>query len=218
VIPPAAVQERAAAQEPAAVLDLAAGGAPLGRTRLVCIDGPAGSGKTTLAARLAEVTSPTTTAGAGTGRTVAVVHMDDLYDGWSALAGDRAVGLTRRIDAGILTPLAAGRPGGYRRYDWPTATFAEQHAVPVVDVLVLEGCASAQRAWAGRTALAVWVEVDRGLRTRRWLERDDDVRAAMQCRDWQADEDAWFAADGTRARARLLLSGTSAEDRSGRGA
>ena len=211
MIPPAAVQERAAAQEPAAVLDLAAGGAPLGRTRLVCIDGPAGSGKTTLAAGLAE-------AATAAGRTVAVVHLDDLYDGWSALAGDRAVGLTRRIDAGILTPLAAGRPGGYRRYDWPTATFAEQHAVPVVDVLVLEGCASAQRAWAGRTALAVWVEVDRGLRTRRWLERDDDVRAAMQCRDWQADEDAWFAADGTRARARLLLSGTSAEDRSGRGA
>jgi len=198
-------------QEPAAVLDLAAGGAPLGRTRLVCIDGPAGSGKTTLAAGLAE-------AATAAGRTVAVVHLDDLYDGWSALAGDRAVGLTRRIDAGILTPLAAGRPGGYRRYDWPSGAFAERHAVAVVDVLVLEGCASAQRAWAGRTALPVWVEVDRGLRTRRWLERDDDVRAAMQCRDWQVDEDAWFAADGTRARAGLLLAGTSAEDRSGRGA
>lgn len=172
----------------------------LGPVRLVCVDGPAASGKTTLAARFA---AAVTTGGS----TAAVVHLDDLYDGWSALVGVRAEALTRRVQADLLAPLASGRQGGYRRYDWPTATFAERHPVPVVDVLVLEGCGSAQRAWSDRTALALWVEVDRALRTRRWTERDSDARAAEQCRDWQVDEDAWSAADGTRARADLVIDG-----------
>ena len=45
--------------------------AKLGRTRLVCIDGPAGAGKTTFAARLADALVPD----------AVVLHMDDLYDG-----------------------------------------------------------------------------------------------------------------------------------------
>lgn len=183
-----------------ALVEALPAGPGLGPVRLVCIDGPAASGKTTLAARFA--TTVTTTGG-----TAAVVHMDDLYDGWSALVGARAPALTRRVEADLLVPLAAGRAGGFHRYDWPSAAFAELHAVPVVDVLVLEGCGSAQRAWADRTALALWVEVDRALRTRRWAERDDDLRAAQQCRDWQVDEDAWAAADGTRERADLVLDG-----------
>lgn len=172
-----------------------------GGTRLVCVDGPAGSGKTTLAAQLAGAL----TAGR---RSVAVVHADDLYDGWPALVGARADELTRRMDTGILTPLAAGRPGGYRRYDWPRASFAEFQPVPVVDVVLFEGCATAQQSWEEHTALAVWVEVAEPLRTRRWLARDDDSRAAQQCRDWQRDEEQWFARDRTRARADLLVDGT----------
>src|SRR5205085_5813827 len=41
----------------------------LGATRLVCVDGPAGSGKTTFADRLTEAL----------GGAAALVHMDDLY-------------------------------------------------------------------------------------------------------------------------------------------
>ena len=36
-----------------------------------------------------------------------------------------------------------------------------------------------------------------------------DERAAQQCRDWQDDEDAWFAADGTRARADVVVDGAA---------
>jgi pantothenate kinase-related protein Tda10 len=67
-----------------------------GTTRVVAIDGPAGSGKTTLAARLAgRLRSP-------------VVHMDDLYPGWDGLAE-----APLRLYEWVLQPLAAGRPGRY---------------------------------------------------------------------------------------------------------
>ncbi|MBJ7451459.1 MAG: uridine kinase, partial [Blastococcus sp.] len=50
-----------------------AAGPRLGGTRLVCVDGPAGSGKTTFAGRLA----------AALGDDAELVHMDDLYAGWT---------------------------------------------------------------------------------------------------------------------------------------
>ncbi len=182
--------------------DLAGSTLGPGRTRLICIDGPAGSGKTTLAGRLEH-------AAGRSGTTAATVHLDDLYDGWSALVGDRARELTRGIRARILNPLATGSAGRYRRYDWPSAAFAEEVEVPVVDLLVLEGCGSAQSDWSQSTALAIWVEVPPDLRTSRWLARDDDSRAAQQCRDWQRDEQAWFARDRTRQRADLLVDGAA---------
>ena len=67
----------------------------LGGTRLVCVDGPAGSGKTTFAGRLA----------AALGADAVVVHMDDLYAGWTL------TGAVARLRAGVLRPLADGRPG-----------------------------------------------------------------------------------------------------------
>ena len=57
-------------------------GAParLGPVRLVAIDGPAGSGKTTLAGALSDEL-------VGRGAKAAVLHLDDLYDGWTGLEG-----------------------------------------------------------------------------------------------------------------------------------
>ena len=57
------------------VLELARSRPPtLGDGRLVCVDGPAGSGKTTLADALRR-REPT----------AVVVHMDDLFEGWDGL-------------------------------------------------------------------------------------------------------------------------------------
>ena len=53
-----------------------------GSTRVLAVDGPAGSGKTTLGGRVCdELTSR--------GHQAVLVHMDDLYDGWTALDGSR---------------------------------------------------------------------------------------------------------------------------------
>ena len=168
----------------------------LGRTRLVCVDGPAGSGKTTWAASLAAAWGPGAT----------VLHMDDLYAGWTP------TGAFARLAAGVLRPLAAGRPGAYHRYDWAAGRFEPSPtAVPVPDLLVVEGCGSCPRAADPWAALRVWVEAPRALRLARGLARDG-AGHEMHWRRWQEREPALFAAEDTRARADLLVDGTRPAD------
>jgi uridine kinase len=163
--------------------------ARLGGTRLVCVDGPAGSGKTTFGRRLA------------TALDAPLVHMDDLYAGWTL------VGAADRLTAGVLRPLQDGRPGTYHRYDWSAGAFgAEPTGVPVAAALVVEGCGSCPRSVDPLTTLRVWVEAPAGLRLRRGLERDGEALRPQWLR-WQQEEAREFAAERTRERADLLVDG-----------
>jgi uridine kinase len=165
----------------------------LGATRLVCVDGPAGSGKTTFAGRLAAVLGPDT----------AVLHMDDVYAGWTL------DGAAARLAAGVLRPLAEGRPGAFHRYDWTAGRFEDDvTSVPVASVLVVEGCGSSPRAFDAWTTLRIWVEAPADLRLRRGLARDG---AALEqaWRAWQREEAEEFAREDTRARADLLVDGAA---------
>ena len=165
--------------------------ARLGGTRLVCVDGPAGSGKTTLAGELARTL----------GDDVAVVHMDDLYAGWTL------TGAVARLSAGVLRPLAEGRDGAYHRYDWATARFSpDPTPVPVPPVLVVEGCGSASLPVDPWATLRVWVEADPALRLARGIARDGDHLAGEWHR-WQRTEAEHFRLDDTCARADVVVDG-----------
>jgi uridine kinase len=167
--------------------------ARLGEVRLVCIDGPAGSGKTTLAGRLA----------AALGEGAAVVHLEDLYAGWTI------TGAVARLRAGVLRPVAEGRPGAYHRYDWAAERFAaELTTVPVRPVLLVEGCGSSPRSLDPWTTLRIWVEAPARLRIARGLARDG-TGLQPQWRRWQATEAAEFTREDTRARADLRLDGAA---------
>lgn len=153
------------------------------------MDGPSGSGKSVhtdaLAARLR-----------ADGAAVALVRTDDFAT-W-----ERPASWWPRLEEGVLAPLAAGRPGRYRRVEWRGGV---PHAgawvdVPVPDVLLLEGVTSARRAIAPRLDRALWVQWgDAPARLERAVARDGE-----ECRPhlvrWQAFERGWFAVDGTRDR------------------
>jgi uridine kinase len=168
--------------------------AKLGRTRLVAIDGPAGAGKTTFAARLACALGPA----------ASVVHMDDLYDGWTL------DGAAARLVSGVLLPLADDRAGAFHRYDWVAERFDQNPTpVPVPDVLVVEGCGSCPRDVDPWTTLRIWVEAPADLRLQRGLARDGAV-LEPQWRTWQRTEAAEFTREDTRARADLRVDGAAA--------
>ncbi|WP_307845024.1 uridine kinase family protein [Actinotalea solisilvae] len=163
----------------------------LGPVRLVCVDGPAGSGKSTLAGRLADATGGV------------VVHLDDLYEGWSGLGR-----VWDRVEEQLLAPLAAGRAARYQRYDWDRAAFAEWRDVPVPAVLVLEGCGSAPAAADGRASLVVWVEAPADVRLARGIARDGEALRAEWLR-WMDLEEQHFVRERTRERADVHVDGTA---------
>lgn len=171
----------------------------LGAARLVCIDGPAGSGKTTLGHAVVDA--------AGDLGSVALVGVDDLLDGWGGLS---AAGCT--VERDVLAPLGDGRPGRYRRYDWHAGRFAEEVPVPLVDLLVVEGVGSWRSSYASWVTTLVWVEAPRDLRLARGIARDGEV-LRPQWEAWLPDEEALFRQEGTREQADLVVDGTGTSDR-----
>ena len=171
------------------IAELAARSAPtLGGSRLVCVDGPAGSGKTTLASALAAQTG------------APVVHTDDLLEGWEGLGG-----LAATLE-GLLGPLADGRPGRAPRYDWHAGRFVGSVVLEPAPLVVVEGVGSGALPPAGRATVLVWVEAPYELRMRRGLERDGDA-FAPHWEAWARAEEVHFAEQKTRERADLVVRG-----------
>ncbi|WP_323794501.1 4-amino-4-deoxy-L-arabinose transferase, partial [Nocardioides sp.] len=154
---------------------------------LVCVDGPAGSGKTTLAAALASLVPDAT-----------VVHLDDLLDGWGGLSG-----VNERLDP-LLLPLSRDEPGRYERYDWHAERFSDWVRVPTTPLLVVEGVGSGARRHAALCTTLVWVEVDDDLRLRRGLVRDGEA-ARPHWERWMVQERAHFVDEQTRERADVVV-------------
>jgi hypothetical protein len=170
----------------AAVLAHVAAGEPmLGPGALVCVDGLAGSGKTTLAAEIGRLR-----------RGAVVLATDEMLEGWRGLPG-----LGASIEA-LVRPLSEGRPGRWRRWDWYADRWAEWHEVAPPPLLVLEGVGSARASYDDLVTTLVWVEAPVADRRRRWLDREGDV---THWETWAADEAALHEREGTRERADLVL-------------
>lgn len=159
----------------------------LGVGRLICVDGPAGAGKTTLAGVIA-----------GRVPTAVVVHCDDLLQGWRGLSGLAAT------VAGLLGPLAEDRPGRWRRWDWVADAWAETHTVEPGGLLVIEGVGSWSPAIAPWVGALVWVEAPSELRLERGIARDGEAMRPHWVR-WRRDEDDLFARIGTRDHADVVV-------------
>lgn len=154
----------------------------------MAIDGPSGSGKTTFAARLA-------------GPGVTIVSTDDFAT-WTD-----PVSWWPRLVEGVLTPLAHGRPGRYRRMDWSSGTprLGDWVDVPVPDVLIVEGVSAARASVRPHLTALVWLEEpDPAIRLANAVARDGEP-ARAELAAWQRFEAGWFAVDRTGEAADLRV-------------
>jgi uridine kinase len=162
--------------------------------RLITIDGPAGSGKTQLAAKLASELTNTN-----------VVHMDDLYEGW-AKALDPV--LFERIRAWIITPLLNDIEIQHLVYDWVTNQYDTWQKYPKSENIILEGVGAGNAQVREFASLALWIEADSELLLDRVVERDGEiVRDEMLI--WKSKEDAYFELHNVKAAATIHIRGQS---------
>jgi adenylate kinase family enzyme len=160
--------------------------------RLVGVDGPSGSGKSVLAARLA--------AWAG----APIVAIDDFVS-WADFAG-----WWPRFDRQVLTPLVSGADARYQVRDWANDEFGISldgwKTVAWAPMVILEGVTCTRLAAADRLAYTIWVEAPEDLRLERGLERDGTDHRQLWL-TWMAEEREFFVADRTRTRADLRVTG-----------
>jgi uridine kinase len=164
---------------------------PVNGIRVVGVDGPSGAGKSVLAARLAVLLH------------APVVEIDDFVS-WDCFAG-----WWPRFDAQVLTPLLAGRDATYQArdwHDWYGSSLGATKTVPWAPTVIIEGVTCTRRDTVGRLAYAAWVDAPAPLRLARGLVRDAAYpgREALWQR-WMREEVAFFAADGTRERADVVV-------------
>ena len=167
-----------------------------GNSRIVTIDGPAGSGKTTLANEIA-------TEFAKSKVEVSVVHLDELYEGWDDALGQK---LYERIEAWVLTPLRNGLGPKHLKYDWRLDKYTTWSELPVTPVLIIEGVGSGHTSLRKEVSQAIWVEADENLLLDRVVQRDGEVvRDEMLI--WKARERAYFELHGVKKAAQIHLRG-----------
>ncbi len=158
-----------------------------GPVRLVAVDGHAGSGKSTFAARLAEALGG-----------APVLHLDDLA------SHEALFGWTGRLRTEVLDPLSRGEAAAYHPYDWISRRFGPPRLLAPAPVVLVEGVGAGRRALRPRLARLLWMDRGPEESWRRGRLRDGPAQAAFWD-GWTVAETRHFAHDPSLPYADALV-------------
>jgi hypothetical protein len=162
-------------------------------TKLVAVDGPSASGKSTFASKLSNALQGTP-----------IIYMDDF------LAWEDLTDYWPRFEKEVLGPLLSGKRARYqvreREKDPLGRSLGPWRETPASPLYILEGIGSARREIWDRLACAIWMETPPPLRIERFILREgEEWRSALE--KWQVFEEQFFEKDGTRSRVHLRVDG-----------
>jgi uridine kinase len=158
---------------------------------VITIDGPAGSGKTTLALTLErEIDSSYT------------IHMDELYEGWGSTMTPT---LTSKLIT-ILESVAKDESVLFTPFNWLGNCPGTPISVKAPKYLIIEGVGAGQSSIRKFVSLAIWIEVPEDEGLARVLERDGPEVAEFMPSFIEAQA-AHFSKEDTKKSADYHLSG-----------
>ncbi len=175
-------------------------GEPVGRPRVVAIDGRGAGGKSTLADRLHQAVPASV-----------VVHTDDVawhhsFFDWADL-----------LATGVLEPVRRGQPVRYRPPGWDTHERPGAIEVPAgLELVLVEGVGAGRRELAHLLDAVVWVQSDFAEAERRGIARDiaqsangDAEQSIAFWHEWMAEELAFVDRQRPWERACVIVAGSA---------
>ena len=171
-------------------------------TRIVAIDGAGGSGKTTLAATVAELLDG-----------APIVHGDDFYrpmpeherEQLNAQQGYHRYFDWERLRDQVLTPLRADRTARFQSFDWATGQVGAWHEAAPGDVVIVEGVYCARPDLAPYYHFTVYVDTPRETCLQRMRARGQNTDGWIT--RWRAAEDYYLHTTRPQTRVQLLVRG-----------
>ena len=159
---------------------------------LIAIDGPAGAGKTTLAAKFERDLSLE--------NSVSVIHMDDLYAGWENALGEQ---LTQKLKE-IVEAFTSQNTFTISIFNWSSNSFDSFQTIEPTNILIIEGVGAGQKVVRDRGATVYWLDIEPSIGLERVLARDG-IEIELQMRRWQIDQARFFESDLTRNHADHII-------------
>ncbi|MER6119996.1 hypothetical protein [Streptomyces sp. NPDC001743] len=158
-----------------------------GPVRLIAVDGHAGSGKSTFAARLAAPLGD-----------APVLHLDDLA------THEELFGWTGRLRDQVTGPLSRGETARYAPYDWTARSFGPPRSLAAAPLVVIEGVGAGRRDLRPALAHLLWMDLPAAESWERGRRRDGPALSAFWD-GWTTAEAAHFSADPSRPWADALV-------------
>lgn len=158
-----------------------------GPVRLIAVDGHAGSGKSTFAARLSAELDD-----------APVLHLDDLA------THEELFAWTGRLREQVTGPLSRGERAHYTPYDWTARAFGPPRHLPPAPLVLIEGVGAGRRAVRPALSHLLWMDLPAAESWERGRRRDGPALSTFWD-GWTAAESAHFSADPSRPRADALV-------------
>ena len=163
-----------------------------GQTKIIVIDGPAGSGKTTLAKSLS-----------GLLENCPIIHMDEIYDGWENALSPKT---SQDLVEWIINPLLESRSIEFVKYDWYLEKRIEKIVINLLKVLIIEGVGSSSFEISKHASLKLWIEVNKETGINRVLTRDGQ-QIQEQMKKWQSQESKFFIENNSKENSDIWIDG-----------
>jgi len=163
-----------------------------GQTKIIVIDGPAGSGKTTLAKSLS-----------GLLEYCPIIHMDEIYEGWENALSPKTF---KDLVEWIINPLLENNSIEYIKYDWNLEQRIEKVVINNSKVMIIEGVGSSSFEVSKHASLKLWIEVNKETGINRVLTRDG-LHIQEQMKTWQSQESKFFIENNSKENSDIWIDG-----------